>query len=249
MKKKKVKQQLSLLHDLVNPLSSTILILEKMKAEGNFDLLPSLKENLSELEISLQKMIDNINLAKKLFVEESEVKYFSLNQAITKCLKLIAVKAKEQQIGICFIAQEQIRLYGDELKLIRVITSLLDNAVAAYKQVSMRSKSKAKRRIQVTVSLVANGVNISIQDWGGGIKKEDQALIFYPFFNAGKKTGPILSKANLFALIKKPGSYKSQRSGISLFICKNIIENDFEGSITFTSRWRHGTTFFIFLAR
>ncbi|MFQ5793405.1 MAG: sensor histidine kinase, partial [Acidobacteriota bacterium] len=80
-------------------------------------------------------------------------------------------------------------------------------------------------QIRTMVSPAEGGVEISIQDSGRGIAREDVDKIFEPFFS------------------KRPGE---QGTGLGLFIASSIV-NQMGGRIEVESRLGEGTQFKVFL--
>ncbi|MES2812237.1 MAG: ATP-binding protein [Bacteroidota bacterium] len=108
---------------------------------------------------------------------------------------------------------EEIITKIDRTQLIRVITNLVKNAIQAIPD------EQEIKSIKVKVSKSNNNAIIKVVDNGNGIAPEDFDRIFEPKFTT-----------------------KNSGMGLGLAIIKNIIEN-YNGSITFKSELKKGTTF------
>ncbi|MBK6840545.1 MAG: HAMP domain-containing histidine kinase [Bacteroidetes bacterium] len=105
-------------------------------------------------------------------------------------------------------------VYADKDQLIRVFSNLLKNAIQSI-------PAGKEGRIEVVAKEESNGILVSIQDNGIGIKPDEQEKIFRPNFTT-----------------------KSSGMGLGLAMVKNIIENT-GGKIWFTSISGQGSTFYV----
>ena len=112
---------------------------------------------------------------------------------------------------------EEIITKIDRTQLIRIITNLVKNALQAIPE------EQEIKKISVSVNKEANNAIITVKDNGKGIAIADFDRIFEPKFTT-----------------------KSSGMGLGLGIIKNIIEN-YNGTITFTSKINKGTTFTVSL--
>ncbi len=98
----------------------------------------------------------------------------------------------------------------------QVIIILLDNAV---------KYSTNRKEIIVSLSTVADQVEIGIQDFGMGLSEEDKKKVFSRFYR-----------------VDKARSRERGGNGLGLSIAKELIEG-YNGSISLTSRLDQGTVF------
>ena len=109
--------------------------------------------------------------------------------------------------------------YGNSIKFNQVITNIVLNALDAYE-----NSEQSKRQININLDKHQNKVIVLIEDWAGGISEDIQDKIFEPFFTTkGLQEG----------------------TGIGLTTVKNIIEEDFGGTIRVESVWGQGSKFII----
>ena len=98
----------------------------------------------------------------------------------------------------------------------QVIIILLDNAV---------KYSTNRKEIIVSLSTVADQVEIGIQDFGMGLSEEDKKKVFFRFYR-----------------VDKARSRERGGNGLGLSIAKELIEG-YNGSISLTSHLDRGTVF------
>lgn len=120
----------------------------------------------------------------------------AVNEVIAKFEPLLINKS--QQINVEF-SRENCCVFADKDKIIQVITNLVDNAI---------KYSPAFSRIIITTVIRANKVYVTVKDYGYGISKKDQMLIWDTFYMTDKSRSPI----------------KSKGSGLGLSIAKKIID-------------------------
>jgi len=138
-----------------------------------------------------------------------------LNTLVKDSLKLIERQAYEKQIEIrttLLPQSEQMNLDPD--KLSQLLLNLYLNAIEAMSDGGLLSVSVSKEK---------KGIAIKISDNGCGIRKEDLAHVFDPYFTT-----------------------KSSGTGLGLAIVNNIVEAH-EGKISIDSNAGKGTTVSIFL--
>lgn len=125
---------------------------------------------------------------------------FDINDAVNEVVAKFepALVKKSVQVSTDF-ASPTCYVYADKDKIIQVITNLLDNAI---------KYSPAFSRIIVMTSVHENKVYITVRDFGYGISKRDQMLIWDRFYMTDKSRSPI----------------KTKGSGLGLSIVKKIID-------------------------
>lgn len=133
-----------------------------------------------------------------------------------------ALIKKALQINAEF--EKEIRyVYADKEKIVQVITNLVDNAI---------KYSPTYSRIIITTSLHEDKVYVTVRDYGYGISKKDQMLIWDRFYMTDKSRSPV----------------KTKGSGLGLSIVKKIIDEHNEVIWVESSRGA-GATFIFTLTR
>ena len=106
--------------------------------------------------------------------------------------------------------------------LVRVMTLLIENCL---QHAFVDGENMPPRLITIIVAHEPTGITITFSDNGVGMDTEVTDHIFEPFFTTTR------------------GQLKS--SGLGLYICYNIVINQFHGTIRCVSRRKQGSQFFI----
>ncbi|MBP9763313.1 MAG: HAMP domain-containing histidine kinase [Candidatus Pacebacteria bacterium] len=187
------------LHDLINPLTSLLLLLEIKDPSSLQEISKSSKE-LSKFVRVMQCQLKNIN----------EKEYFSISKLINDSSVLIKYKALINNIRIVTIIQKEFYLYGNKIILMRAILNIVNNAIESYEKCPAD-----KRDVVISIYDEKDILNISIRDFGCGISDKDRKKIFRYFYtNKINGTG-----------IGLPTSYKSIRKEYS----GNIAMENYSG--------------------
>lgn len=200
-----------LAHEIKNPLTPIQLMAQQIvdKYPGSD---PDYREILKESYDIIEQEVDSLKTLVRAFSDFARLPDF---QPAVHDLKqvLVMIQKMYQQADIRLdLPEEIIECTFDYDHLKRVLINLVDNALAAQEPTG-----------SVDISLVRNekSVQISITDHGVGIKEENLAKIFEPYFST-KKSGV----------------------GLGLAIVKKIIE-EHNGEISVSSQPQKGTTFLI----
>ena len=114
------------------------------------------------------------------------------------------------------VSLEEKYFVGDEELIFQVWLNLIDNAI---------KYSNVKGKIDIVLKQVDNFLEISVKDYGKGIKKDELSKIFSTFYQVDK-------------------SHSSEGSGLGLAIVKRIIDLS-EGTIDVFSKENKGTIFVV----
>ena len=145
---------------------------------------------------------------------------FDINDAIREIVTRFepALIKKALQINADF-SRDTCYVFADKDKINQVITNLVDNAI---------KYSPSYSRIIVTTSVHENKVYVTVRDYGYGISKKDQMLIWDSFYMTDKSHSPERSKG----------------SGLGLSIVKKIIDE--HGEVIWVESSRGAGATFIF---
>lgn len=214
-----------LFHDLVNPLTVVSFNLEELNERAK----EKRSQALMDIASILQQAIDGtrrmqifVESVRKQIQQQETMTIFSVENEINQVIQLLSFKAKEQGVRLVFSPTCSVSTYGDSVKMYKVISNLVSNAIDAYDGIGDTHESGLKRDIVITLLEKDGMVTVRAQDWGKGVSKEIASKIFEPFF-----TTKSIDKG----------------TGLGLSICKNIIENDFSGHIYVKSKPKQGTIF------
>lgn len=200
-----------LFHDLANPLSLVLL---------NFDRLNSLpqSESVKRVAQGIRQIEHFVKAAQKQIKHQEEYRTFSIVHEVEEVIGLMRHKLKSQGVSVVLTGAASIRLFGNLIKFIQVVTNLMSNAIDAYD----RWPSVARRPIEITVSEHQRIVTISFADHGRGIPAEHLSKVFEPFFTTKDV---------------------EHGTGIGLSISQGIVKKDFHGLLTVASQVGQGSTF------
>lgn len=196
-----------LFHDLINPLTAVSLNIEKVKNAGET------KQYVDKAIVAARKMEDMVSAVRKQLSRQETKTLFSVSAEAAQAIEVLSHKAMKAKVNIRFLADNEIKTYGDAIKFNQIALNLIINAIDAYNIAG-----------EVVVSLnKKNGLVIfEVKDKGIGISEENKPKLFEPFFT---------TKEEGYGL------------GIGLSIIKRIVEKDFGGNIEVTSKEGEGSTF------
>jgi len=211
-------------HQLRTPLSSLNWTLE---AIFKTDLDQKQLDYVQMLQESSQKMLklvnDLLSVAKIEQIRfELQKQKFNLGNLIKQIIQELKPLANASNTQILFKPQNLI-IFADKEKIKIALENLIINAI-------QYSQKHNKIIIKIRVRAHCNRpVQISIQDFGIGIIKEQQKYIFKKFFRANNSL-----------------RHQTQGTGLGLFISQAIIKAH-KGKVWFVSQENKGTTFFFSL--
>ena len=187
----------------------------------------TLEENMNIIDKS-QKDIeaivnDLITLSEVGFrYQKSKTKSADLTTLVAKALERFVELIKLKKIKIDFKKPTDAVAEVNEFTLVKAFENLIDNAI---------SYSHDGGVIQMELVQTEKELTFKISDYGIGIPKEDQPLIFQQFFRA-----------------RNAVTKKNVGTGLGLFIVKNIVEGH-GGKVWFISEENKGSTFYFSIPR
>lgn len=107
-----------------------------------------------------------------------DIKEFDINELIRLCIISLEKKITDAQLDLDVdFSKDSINVLADKDAIKRVILNLMDNAIKfSYKNTTIKIKSEIKN----------NKVQITIGNYGDGIKKEELSHIFERFYKTDK---------------------------------------------------------------
>ncbi|MDR1377480.1 MAG: hypothetical protein LBJ36_00290 [Synergistaceae bacterium] len=217
-------------HEIRTPMN---VIIGMTKIAQQTQDMDKAQDCLKKIDLSakhLRGIIDDI-----LDVSRIETRKLQLTNASFDVRKMLmniydefAIKSQEKQQQLSFQIDNSVgTLYvGDEARLSQVLLNVLSNAIKFTSEnghviLSVRQRQRQRQRLDDKAVL-----EISVEDSGIGISKENQEKIFSPFEQADG------------GIARKFGG-----TGLGLVICKNIVEL-MGGSIFVRSKEGKGSVFF-----
>ncbi len=204
-------------HQWRQPLNALMLLIQTFKVKSQNG---KLTQEFIDLQVNdglkiAKAMSQTIEDFRNFFHSSSNKEVFNLKENIQDSLSLVNAFLKQNEISVMVDCPEHIELYGYKNAFSQVILNLIKNSEDVLKD---RLISPA--RIYIVVSMENDGtmkefsskgcVKILFTDNGGGVKLEDIQKIFEPYFTT---------------------KHKSVGTGIGLYMSKQIIEKQMQGSI------------------
>lgn len=211
----------ALFHDLANHLSTVNLDIEGISGGVQPDIMRRIQQNVGHIN-------DIVRRVRQQIGGKHVTEAFNLQDEIKEVVKILEPTAEQAQVVISVNADKSLRpdlLYkGDATRFRQVILNLICNGIEAYP--ATQSKKNTSRTVNVILIRQGTALLISVKDQGSGVSKASLSKIFKPFYTT-----------------------KPKGIGIGLFVVKQIVENDLNGTISVESDKGRGTTFTINLPR
>ena len=141
----------------------------------------------------------------KEFFEQKKVKVnFQIQSAVQKAMNIISPQFTQHQIQIITNIKE-CEIYGIENELMQVIINIFNNSHEAFETLKIE-----KKLIFLDIYRRKDKIYLEIKDNAKGIKESILNRIFEPYFST---------------------KFKSQGTGIGLYMCYEMITKHFNGTI------------------
>lgn len=207
-------------HELKTPLSAIVAFCQILERYVSVHKDKKIIYFVSKLGIQVNKLTKLVNelldvsriQSGRLDFREDLFDYDELVREI-----VIDFQHTDVDHNIVRVGNAQEKIYGDRDRLSQVLINLIANAIKF---------SPAGSKIIVTTSLKRGRIITSVQDFGIGIKKEEQKMIFDSFYRV--KGGQGVSTSGL---------------GMGLHIASEIIKRH-NGKIWVVSDYKKGSTFY-----
>ncbi|WP_341529390.1 ATP-binding protein [Nostoc sp. UHCC 0302] len=213
----------ALSHDLRTPLLATRNTLDCM-SRGAFgpvnDTWKEVFEEYRQANEDLLKLVELLLDVSRYEANRSDhlsCDRLNWEKILIKVIDQVKATSTRELAFVCKISQSLPTVYGDELEIQRVLQNLLDNAVRV-------SKPKGEILLEIT-ACGQEQVQISVRDYGSGIAPQEQEKLFHRFIQGRNQRG---------------------RSGLGLYLCRQIIEAH-RGTIGVKSSIGEGSTFWFTL--
>lgn len=208
-------------HELKNPLTAI-----KAYAQLISRFAKKKKETtITEFAERIDKQVNHVSEMVNYMLDITKVETGQLiyRDEIFVASDLVKEVVKDQQVitdthTIHFTSLTDKTVMGDRYRIGQVIINLISNAV---------KYSPHAKEVIVQVVGKQNGVQISVKDFGIGIREKDRNKMFQPFFRADN--------------VKR-----AQGTGIGLYISSQIVVRH-KGKLWFDSEEGKGSTFYLWL--
>ncbi len=211
-------------HQWRQPLSCILTSATGMKLKNEFDHLDKefLIESLDGIENSVKHLNRTIDDFRNFYKEDKQKKLFSTNEVFEKAISLIEAKLKNKSIDIIINSFDS-KIYGFENEFIQVLMNILNNSIDEFIKITQEKKlifinvnNEETCGNKVSENIVNQPcTKIEIYDNAGGIPENILEKVFDAYFT---------TKEN------------EQGTGIGLYMSKQIIEKNMQGSISIQNK-------------
>ncbi|RXJ91856.1 hypothetical protein CRV01_01865 [Arcobacter sp. CECT 8983] len=162
-----------------------------------------LDKDLQGIVTSTKLLSNTIDDFRNYYSKDKHIKEFKIEGTLNNVLNLISANLSNKDIELIFNIEE-VFIHSYENELIQVLLNILNNAKDALLE------KNSPRYIFITIKKQKKNALIEIYDNAGGIKEDIITRIFEPYFTT---------------------KFKSQGTGIGLYMTKNIIDSNLKGEI------------------
>lgn len=206
-----------LFHDMTNLFQNILIQIDQIeRCEKD---LSKVLSHIPRVVTASKCMSKFIQLARKQLRSETVCEQFSVVLEIKDAMQILEYLARESQVKLVFTADVDLYLYGDSIRFHRVFVNLITNAIHALDCVDTHS-----RVVTIVFRKEKENAIFFVEDNGCGIPAKYISKIFDTFFTT-----------------------KSMHKGIGLGLSttREIIQQDFKGTISVKSREGYGSVFMI----
>ena len=176
-------------HEIGNPVTGIACLAQDMQNDS--ENTTSLKSNLQQI-LTQTDRISNIVSSLVNFSHfgaplEQPTEPLSIHHTVNEAIQLVSLSDSDKNLEYINRCDQSIIVQGHSQKLVQVFVNLLKNAGEASGQ---------NQSILIDAEIRVDNVQITVKDFGEGIKEEHLSKIFEPFFttkNVGEGTGLGLS--------------------------------------------------------
>lgn len=214
-------------HEIRTPLNGIIGMSDLLRLRSKDPEQRRFIEVIHNSGNALLKIVNDILDFSKIEAGKIDFEYseFSLLDIVESTSELFAVKAKEKNLRLYSFIESGVPsvVLGDASRVSQILRNYISNAVKFTNEggvlirVRLRFQSGSKAVIR-----------FEVQDTGGGISTENQALLFQPFNQVG--------------LVGSTSAPRQEGTGLGLSICKDLSVN-MGGQVGLDSQPGHGSTF------
>ena len=199
-------------HQWRQPLNAVGLLVQDLtltREYGNLskEYLEASTQKIMQLVSHMSQTIDDF---RNFFSPDKDKSQFQLGQVVERTLALIQGSLKDKGIRVEVTARETPPISGHPNEFSQVLLNIMNNAMDAFS-----GQNCADPRIGVELFSEQGKAVLTITDNAGGIDQQIIGRVFEPYFTT-----------------KEQG----QGTGIGLYMAKNIVEKNMNGSLTVLNR-------------
>lgn len=205
-------------HDLLSPLTVMLLHLETLGTAMRHDL-SSASEALDRARHAAKRMEYFIRAMRKQVEYRDARELFSLAGAVHEVVELLDYRARSIHVRLEPRVKDLVVHYGNPFRFHQVVLNLVSNALDACEQAGLREGGGG---VRVTLAAEGKDALLIVEDSGVGIPASLEKKIFNPFFTTKQSRGG---------------------TGMGLSITKEIVEQEFHGTIDVRGKEGRGAVF------
>jgi len=195
-------------HQWRQPLNSIGTLMLQLETKTDMDLLDNddIYNTVHKTNSIISHMSKTIDDFRNFFKPNKEKVNFKLKDIFNSIVSIVTAQLSNHNIELTITSKDEIEYFGYQNELKQVILNIINNAKDA-----IISNKIEDGKIEVDITLIEDILKISIDDNAGGIDESIMDKIFEPYFTT---------------------KFKSQGTGIGLYMSKMIIEKNMKGSLT-----------------
>ena len=200
-------------HQWRQPLSSISTMASGAKIRKKAGLIEDseLIETFDKITAHTKYLSRTIDDFRNFFKKSTNKTVFSVQEVVRQAITLTDAIYKNNQIIVSVdINDSNLKCEGNESELSQVFMNVLNNSKDALIENEIENK-----HVFINISNLNNDIIIQIYDNAGGISEDIIEKIFEPYFTT---------------------KHRAQGTGIGLFMCKEIIEKHFNGTISVSNK-------------
>ncbi len=209
----------ALFHDLANHLATVSVDIEGLKRKDQSDIMQRIHGNVRHIDSVVRRVRQQIQ-------GKNSVEAFNVMDEINEVVDMLSFDAAKAGVSMILEPSKikpSLFYKGDLTRFRQILLNVISNGIEAY---DGRRRSRKDQLVTIRLERVKTDLMIHITDHGAVIPHASLKKIFEPFYTT-----------------------KPKGVGIGLFIVKQVVENDFKGSIDVRSDKRQGTTFSVVLPK
>lgn len=198
----------ALMHDLANHLTTLTVDIENLGGGARSRMLQRAKRSIHYIDTMVLQVRDQLR-------GKNQARVFGVVPEIDAVVAILRHKASQASVSLVWeppADKKSLRVRGDALRLRQLLANIISNGIDAHKKLD----DDAKREVRIRANIKTDEIQITVEDYGEGIKTEDREKLFEPFY--GTKKGGL---------------------GLGLFIARQIAQDHFEGDITLDATRKH----------
>lgn len=199
-------------HELKTPLTTIRLAVDEIVSHGDGNLPPLIRNNLFRLKnqvLRMERLVkDLLNLSSLETLSSIDPKPVQISELLSSLVGEYKFLADSRNIKMDFRLPNGLVIQGDEQKLHRALSNILDNAI---------KYNVDGGQIALRGDFSAAGLTVTIANTGPGVAEADIPRVFDQFYR-----------------VEKSRSIEHGGSGLGLSIVKRIVELH-GGDVTFES--------------